>query len=160
MRKNGFTIIEMVVIVSVMAVIIVTIVSILLNSFKARNRVDVTDTLEENGSYVLGAITNDFLNSDGKHAVCGGNSLTFVSKQDGGTTTITCNETGDIASNSASLTQGVTASNCAGFVSCDTDSDGNVAAINISFTLSAGTSGSGAENAASRPFQAKVAVRN
>jgi hypothetical protein len=51
-------------------------------------------------------------------------------------------------------------SNCNTFVSCDKDTDGNVTAINVSFTLSAGTTGSGVENTGSRVFQTKVAARN
>jgi hypothetical protein len=58
------------------------------------------------------------------------------------------------------LTKGVTASNCDQFVSCDVDANGEVSAINVSFTLSAGATGSGMENNGSRSFQTKVAARN
>lgn len=160
MKRQGFTLIETVVVVSVLAIIMITITSLLINSFKARNRVDLTDVLEQNGSYVLSQITSNFLNSDGKNTVCSGSSLTFVSLQNGASTTILCNEGGNIASNSASLTGGVTASNCTQFVSCDTDAIGNVTAINVGFTLSSGVVGSGVENAGARSFQTKVATRN
>lgn len=158
--RQGFTLIETVVVVSVLAVIIVTITSLLVNSFKARSKINLADTLEQNGSYILSQITNDFLNSDGGNAICGGSSLTLVSRQDGGTTVIQCNEGANIASNSASLTQGVTVSNCGQFVSCDLGTDGKVSAINIDFTLSSGTAGAGVENTGSRSFQTKVAARN
>jgi hypothetical protein len=146
--------------VSVLAVIMITIVSLLLNSLKARNRVDLTDVLEQNGSYILSQVGSDFLNSDGKNAVCGGNTLTLVSLKNGEQTLIQCNEGANIASNSASLTSGVTVSNCANFVNCDTDDNGNVVGINIGFTLSSGDLGSGTANFGSRSFLGKVAARN
>jgi prepilin-type N-terminal cleavage/methylation domain-containing protein len=163
--KIGFTLIEMVVVVSVLAVIMVTISSLLINSFKARNKINVSDVLEQNGSYVLSEVRNDFLNSDGKNADCGdGTQLTLISRLDGNQTVIQCNEGADIASMSATMTvklnHGVSVSNCVQFVSCDTDADGNVTAINVGFTLSAGTAEAGVENSGSRSFQTKVAARN
>lgn len=162
MKKQGFTLIEMVVVVSVLAVILVTITSMLINSFRARNRADLTDTLEQNGSYILSEITKNFLGSDMAGVTCGGNSLTLINKKDGDQTVILCTDGANIASNSANtvvLTKGVTASNCSQFVSCE-GTPGSVSAINVSFTLSSGAVGSGMENTDSRSFQTKVAARN
>lgn len=162
MKKQGFTLIEMVVIVSVLAMILVTVTNVLINSFKARNRSDLTDTLEQNGSYILKEITKNFLGADMAGVTCGGNSLTLINKKDGNQTIILCTDGANIASNSANtviLTKGVTASNCSQFVSCE-GAAGSVSAINVSFTLSAGATGSGIENTDSRSFQAKVAARN
>jgi type II secretory pathway pseudopilin PulG len=152
----GFTLIETVVVVSVLAMVMITIASVLMNSFKARNRADLTDVLEQNGSYVLSQITNDFINSEGKNAICGGDFIAITSIKDGVGTTIQCNDGVSIASNSAILTNGVVPI-CPQFVTCEYDTDNNVTAVNIGFTLSmvslSGDSGQ-------RSFQAKVAARN
>jgi hypothetical protein len=116
--------------------------------------------LEQNGSYILGEITSDFLNSYGGVAQCGpgGDTLTFKSVRDSEITTITCDDSlGRIASNSAVLNVGATVSGCENFVSCETDADNKVTAINIGFTLSVGE---GVGDTGSRSFRTKVAARN
>jgi prepilin-type N-terminal cleavage/methylation domain-containing protein len=162
--RQGFTLIEMMVVVSILAVIMVTVISTLLSSFKAKNRVDTADRLEQNGSFALNEIRNNILNSDGKNVTCGvGSSITFVNRQDGQQISIECIEGGAIASVSAGLvtdlTVGVSASNCSNFVNCDTLATGEMTAANIGFTLSVGAPGAGPENYVSRSFLTKVAVR-
>ena len=157
--KKGFSLIETVIIVTVLATVMVTITSLLLNSFRARNRVDMTDTLEQNGSYVISEITKNFLAADAKNVTCAGNQIIMKSIKDGQDTTIICNEGVSIASNSANLTKGVKVTNCGQFVTCDGNA-GEVTAINIGFTLTSGVPEAGVEDSGTRSFTAKVAARN
>ncbi len=164
-KRNGFTLIEMMVVVAVLAVIMVTVVSVLLNSFKASSRVDVADRIEQNGQYALNEIRNNFLTSNGLNVTCNtGDSITYMNQLDGNVNTLQCIEGGAIASVSATtttnLTVGVSASNCNNFVTCEVTSTGMVTSANIGFTLSTGVPNSGSENYVSRSFTTKVAVRN
>lgn len=164
-RQDGFTLVEMMVVVAVLTVVMVTVSGLLLNSFKASSRVDVTDKVEQNGQYALNEIRNNFLTSNGINVTCGvGGSITYVNQLDGNTNSLQCVEGASIASISGgrttNLTVGVSASNCSNFVTCDFSPEGLVTSANIGFTLSAGTPNAGLDSYVSRSFETKVAVRS
>lgn len=165
-KNNGYTLIEMMVVVGVLAVIMVVVTSTLLSAFKAKSRTDTVQKLQQNGNYVLEEIRNNFLKSDGKNVNCAANSVSFINRMDGQQIQLICNEGASIASVSAStgvtknLTVGVSATGCGGFFSCETSPTGEVTAANISFSLSAGVPESGPENYISKSFATKVTVRN
>lgn len=164
--KKGFTLIELVIVVSVLAIILVTVTTVLLTSFRARSRVDISDKLEQNGNFALAEIRNNILNSDGQNVVfCGGNTISFVNKQDGATITLSCADGDKIASASA-VTQRLTSAdvvalNCATFVSCSSLVSGIVSTVDFKFVLATNTMPSvGIAETISRAFETKVVIRN
>lgn len=170
--KSGFTLIEILVVFGLLSVILATVADILINTFKANSRVQLTTRLVSEGNFVMGEIRKNVLRTDGRNisypiGIGDSSSFYFVSIDDNKTTTIVCNENGKIASNSASgnnydLTSGqVRVSGCTTFVSFDTlPYSSDVSNININFTLSAGNNEAGDENFASKEFKSKVVIRN
>ena len=166
MKKNGFTLIDVLVSVSVISLIIVVITGILMNTLKVKTRVSIADVVERNGTFALAEIRRNIINSSAKSIVCaaGGSSLTLAG-QDGQLTQIICNEGGKIASSSANgvvdLTDSdVTVAGCGSFVSCSTAPSTEVSMVNIGFILASGVEEAGVESYVSKNFEIKVAVRN
>lgn len=160
--KKGFTLIEMVVVVGVFGLLMAVVVGVLVNSFKAKNRVDLTSLIEENGRFVQAELRKNLLLARANSLVCPvgvGTSVGFENNKDGQLTVIICDSAG-IASESASpvdLTGTSVTVDCSNFVSC---SAGNSPIVNFNFTLSAGVVGGGAQSFASRKFEQGVVVRN
>ena len=165
--KKGFTLIEILVVVAVLGIIMTTVVTILLNSFKAKNRTDITNRLEAGGSYLMMDLRRNILNSIGSEIVCPvggvGDSMVVVNRFDGQPTNLVCLETeARVSSISASGSfvlsgTGVGVSGCNQFISCDTlPGSGEVGIINFNFDLRAITAGVGV----SQNFEIKAAVRN
>lgn len=173
--KKGFSLIELVVVIGVLAVIMVTVVAILFSALRSRTRVETGDILEQNGSLILNELRNNILNSNGENVSCllsgmagVGNSIAYVNRFDGMTTTLLCREGAGsvIASSSAGVdfnfnSSDVRVSGCNSFVSCDTmpSGSGEVAVINFNFVLSRGDSNAPPESYSSRNFGTKVVIR-
>ena len=163
MKKNGFTLIEIVVSIGIISLIILATTGILMNIFKAKTRVNIADVVEKNGSFALTEIRRNIINSLTRSIVCSESSLTMLG-QDGQSTQIICNEGGVIASSSAngvvSLTDDdVTVTGCAGFVSCITPLT-EVSKVNVGFGLESGVEEAGVESYASKEFEISVTVRD
>lgn len=60
-RRAGFTLIEMMVVVAIMAVIMTVIMAIMANTFKANNRTKAMQKINENGSYAVEQIKRYYL---------------------------------------------------------------------------------------------------
>ena len=164
--RSGFTLVEMVVSVGVTAILILIVAGVLTDTFKAKNRADVSDLVERNGNFVITELRRNIINSRGEMTVCsvGTGSSLAVYDRAGVETILVCNEGGSIASQSAlgtvDLTTGVTASGCLAFVSCSTSPTTEVSGVNIGFTLSGGTFDAGPANWVEKSFETKVTVRN
>jgi prepilin-type N-terminal cleavage/methylation domain-containing protein len=171
--KNGFTLIEILVVFGLLSVILATVADILINTFKANSRVQLTTRLVQEGNFVMGEIRKNVLTTDSMNISCPvgvGDSFYFVSKNDSQKTTIICSQIVDnskIASVSASgdsfdlTSDKVKVSGCNSFISCDTlPYSSGISNININFTLSAGNNEAGDENFASKEFKSKVVIRN
>lgn len=172
-RKNGFTLIEMIVATGILGVLMVGIVAILLNTFKAKTTVSLSNRVEANANYVVGEIRKNLIGADNRSVSCFGNQLTFNDLSGVGTTLSCVDSTalvvGYIASASATTTIHLSEddpllmiSGCANFVSCEVSPvTGNVSKVNIGFTLSAGVLGTGSSEAFfQRPFSSSVTLRN
>jgi len=167
MKQNkAFTLIEMMVVVGSLAFIFMMVVGILINSVKSSRKINVTDSVEQDGTWVIAELRKNLLKAGitGLNCPSGvGSSLSFTSRIDGGTTYLVCNESESlIASVSAEsavnlLSSEVRASGCNNFVSCDLSSFFPI--VNFSFTLSKGDESSGVENYNERDFEATVVVR-
>lgn len=170
--KRGFTLIETLVVVSVLGIIMTTVVSIMLNTFKAKGRNDVTNRLEKSGNYLQMSLRRNILNSIGSKIICPtsgvGSSMVLVNKVDGQPSIIECLE---VESKIASVSAGSGSINLSGtdvgvlgcntFISCSTlPSTGEVGTVNLSFYLYSSSGGSAPESYVKRLFENKVVVRN
>ena len=170
---KAFTLIEMVVVIGVLGLVMSAVMGIMVNVFRAKNRIEVTDNSEQIGGQLLNQLKEDVVTASGVGMTCvtdgssEANNLVYSSAVDGGVTTLSCVEGTGIASASANGTYDltgseVTVSGCNDFARCVPypGSSDRIESVNFSFTLSAGVSGSGAQTANSRKFQSTVVVRN
>lgn len=171
-NSNGFTLVELLVVTAILGVLIVSIVGILLNTFKAKSIIGLTNKVEANANYINGEIRKNLIGSEGRNVLCFGNSIQ-MSDLNGNQTILSCVEaagvsTGNVASASATATiqlkeDDVSVTGCGSFVSCElSPATGFVSKVNVGYTLSAGLFGGngGAENYFSRSFTTSVTLRN
>ena len=166
MKKNGFTLIDAVVSLGVIVLVMAIISGVLMNTFKAKTMVNVTDVVERNGTFALAEIRRNIINSMKNGMVCPagdvGTSLTLTG-YDGLITRITCDEDA-IASSSAygvDLTDDdVRVTGCGSFISCGTAPSTEISEVNISFSLEAGVEEAGKESYVSKDFKSSVTVRD
>ena len=173
MKKGGFTLVEIVVVLAVTGVVIVSMVGIMVQSFRAKTRLSWSDEIEAGGTWVMDKLRNGILDASGETITCspvGSDRFSYVSLKGGGeTTTILCDDGGNnrIASNSANLLKNnLRVTNCSTFVSCDTlpvaDGGYRVTKVDLSFDLSADPAlvPTTSPDYVSRTFQTSVVVRN
>lgn len=170
MKKNGFTLIESMVVITVTGILLTAVVAIMVNSFSAKNRTDVTNILEENGSGIIREVRKNLLNADAVNFTCPdsgvGNEVTITNRLDGDLTTIRCIEGASIASMSANYTielsgSDVGVSGCNNFINCSTlPVSGRLDKIDVSFWVTANLGSTGYTTAATRQFRTTVVSRN
>jgi len=167
MKKiNGFSLIEIIVVVSVMGFILTSITTVLVNSFKAKNRINWADRVEQNGAWVLSEIRKNVVNVSGSdigYDSINKNYFTVVSTG----TTIQCIETGDtqiasVSANPARLSgEEVSVGGCSNFVNVTTSpSTGKVVNLKIGFSLSAGFVEGGPSDYVAKYFTSEIKIRN
>lgn len=163
MKKAGFTLVEMVVVVGVTGIIMAAITGVLLNSFKTKNRVNVADLVEQNGSMLISELRKNVVN--GTVSDCTGSSVKVLNKSDQGITMISC-ASNKIASASGipSVSVDLSGSNvvvtgCDGFVEC-VPNPGKVNKVKFTFTLSGGSAIAGPANFVKKTFVTEVATRD
>ncbi|HVZ66890.1 MAG TPA: prepilin-type N-terminal cleavage/methylation domain-containing protein [Patescibacteria group bacterium] len=111
-NNKGYTVVELLAVVSILVIISGIISSILYSTLRGSNKVKVTTEVTQNGTYAMSIITKtindsrnvtqvDGVDIDDCTASPSGKSITFQ-RLDGSTTTFSCSA-GDIASNSASI---------------------------------------------------------
>ena len=173
MKKQAFTLIEMVVVIGVLGIIMAVVTGILINSFRAKTRIDSEDLVSQIGAGVIGEIKNNMITAVGTGVTCSsgsfaiGSTISFVNGNDGVITNLVCYEGTKIASESANgnfdlTASGVTVTGCHDFARCNhyPGSTDKISSVDFSFTLSTGNSAAGAEKFVERKFQSTVVVRN
>ncbi len=160
--KKGFTLIELVVSTGVAALVILAISSILMDSFKARLRVQMGDRVQTNGNWAISELRRNVINARQVNCEATDPRVVTVTDEFGVGSSLFCDiDAKKIASISAvrtiDLTSGdVVVTDCSQFASCETVGS-KVRAVNFSFVLESGT---GAEALISKEFDSKVTVRN
>lgn len=164
--KNGFTMIELVVSAGIMAVLSVTLVSVLANTYQASNRITAVAEVEQQGSWVIGQLKQVVPLAQSNSLTCTpGVDMPFLDMKnvlDGLDTTIICNEdVQKIASRSASRAEDIDwvnglVINCPKFATCEGEVGGKVNAVKFSFTLSKQAVG----QTISREFNTRILLRN
>lgn len=155
-RWAGFTLMEMLVVVSVLGLIVVAISGIFLASVQSSSKAEVTKEVRYNGEYALSVMQGMILNSS--KVTCQNDHQINVVDNAGYTTYLVCVESGQISSNSADLTANVSITGCnftcTGGVSSPTK-------VNIHFIVSQSGAGSlKPGEKASLDFQTEVVTRN
>jgi len=163
-NKKGFSLIEIIVVVAVMGFILTSITTVLVNSFKAKNRINWADKVEQNGAWILSEIRKNVINVPGDGIDFDSDNKSFITTIDG--TTIQCdNDNGWIASESAYRatlsSDEVTVSGCENFITVTTSPSTNkVVNLKIGFSLSAGQVDGSPSDYVSKYFSSEIKIRN
>ena len=156
-KKNsfGFTLIEVLIFISILVVILGICFSFLLITFSGSSKADALKEVKQNGSFALSLMEKFALSA--KKVECYPNLLK-VTMLDRTVTDFICDGV-KISSSSSSLTDGnVIVSNC---VFTCTANPGTPAVVGISYTVeTAGIGSKRVSEKASLPFATKVIVRN
>jgi len=165
-RRTGFTLIDAVVSLGVIVLVMTIISGVLMNTFKAKTMVNITDVVERNGTFALAEIRRNIINSmkDGMVCLAGVGTSLPLTGYDGLVTRITCDEGVAIASSSAVevvLTDDdVRVTGCGSFISCGTAPSTEISEVNINFGLESGVAEAGKESYVSKDFKMSVTVRD
>jgi prepilin-type N-terminal cleavage/methylation domain-containing protein len=164
--KQGYTLIEIVVVVAATGLIMTAVVGVILGTFRAQNRTKSDNKITETGSWIINELRKNVFNSDGNSVECGEDKKSVVIKSlnDGNLTTLSCSQLDNkIASVSAVgvgntyalNTNEVNIINCDNFADCEV-TNGTVTGVTFNFMLSSDTKGIGS----SKTFTTKVTLRN
>lgn len=179
--KRGFTLIEILLVVSAMAMLMASLSGILFGIFGSKSKNEAIDRIEQSGSFVLSEIKKNVINTngDGENGVdfvcpmdVGGTSITFESIKDGEKTTIMCFEDpvdgykiASISGKSVGTTtvlfqknDDLVLNNCGNFVVCTTLPSLQLSDVKFNFILNAGTFG--LSSGTSKSFSVDVTLRN
>jgi len=172
-KDKGFTLVELIVVVAAMGVIMITVTTITVNSFRARNRVESLTELEQSGDVLINSLKNNVFNSTKVGIDCqldplgSGSTLTVTNMNDGEVTNLVCYQNNKIASESAKGKMLLTATNyvpdCFNFARCETTPDNSqISKVNFNFSLTKynGDGEDVSETATSKNFNSSVTVRN
>lgn len=175
MKKNGFTFVELLVVITMLVLLMTGIVAAMTSTFRAQTRLGLSTKVVQNGNYALDEIKKNILNAKGVSIVCPnldiGSSISFSNVIDGQTTTLSCDDITQkkIASISAvrpsdiiDLTSKneVIVKNCNSFVACNRSASGMISNIEFKFTISAGDINAGKSNYFEKSFTSKITIRN
>lgn len=154
--QSGFSLIEMIVVMTILGLVAVIASGFLLTSMMAGNKSEITKEVRQNGDYAISVMETLILSSRSVGCTANGTGVN-VTDLEGNTTTFLCEGT-KITSNSASLTgSNVAVSNCQ--FTCEAEF-GKPTAVGIGFSVSqAGTNLRAAEKA-SMSFSSKVITKN
>lgn len=178
--EEGFTLLEMTIVMGIFLVIGTIIVSILSSTFNGNTKVRVSNNVAQNGNYALSIISNLLINSQQFESIETGSTVTTLCSSsgttgkavsvtgfDGGVTKLSCKDTGTtpeytISSNSAILidkTQVQLATDSTCMFTCTQVDEFSPPRIDIVFTLKNST-GTAAEKTGSATFRTSVSLRN
>ncbi len=174
--KKGFTLIEILVVISVILVVIASISGVMSGVFSSQNRNKATDKINQNGGFILAELKKNMLNANsgtenGAGFSCPmsgyGNSITVTNIKDGNKLTISCLDSGSggykIASISAVGTtvylfqknNDLVLNGCNEFVTCSTLPSLQLSKVKFNFNLGAGLS-----SGTTKSFSLDVTLRN
>ena len=131
-KKNGFTLIEILVVMGITITLMLVVGGVMTTSFKAKNDTDSLVIITTESQVVISKLKQNIFDAQINTITCPigvGDSLSFVTKS-GGNTSLVCDTVNSkIASISASngafrlSSDKVVVSNCENFVSCSSDGE-------------------------------------
>lgn len=169
-NDSGFSLVEMLIVVTLTVMIIVSASSVLLTSLLSGGQVNTTKSIKQNGDYAMAQMTTLLRNAikllpndDGETCTTGMTQIRFLSLDDG-TTTFSRSEISStdarIASNSAHLTSDSVFLPDTMQFDCSQSADGAITNIDIFFTLTKGNTGNRITEVGSQDFTANVTIRS
>jgi len=168
-RKSGFTLIEILVVVGILGIIAVIASNVFFTTLRSSGKTKALTTVKQNGDYALSVMERlirdsqeVMTNSAGQYCVAGMKKIK-VKRIDGTEVEFACEEEGTvngrIASNSARLiSSGVKVDQCS--FDCESKGQFYPKTVTIKFTLSQSAVTTKPEEQASVNFQTTVSVRN
>jgi prepilin-type N-terminal cleavage/methylation domain-containing protein len=166
--RNGFTLVELLVVIGVFATVSSIIVLILFSTLRASKKSDTLIELKQNGNSAISQISKSVRyaksldNPDQCSPSVVVNSRKITSVQDDAQTTYACvgGSSPTIASNGASLigTDDIRVSSC--IFMCTQSNPNDPPVISLNFTLTSKNSGGGIESSGSVPFKTSIIMRN
>lgn len=168
----GFSLVEMLIVVSLTVMLIVSASSVLLSALLSGGQVNTSKALKQNGDYAMGQMTTLLRNAiklqpndNGDICTLGMNQIRFLSLDEGITTfgrEIISESDARIASGSAVfLTSDAVYLTDSLQFNCEQTSDGRITNITISFTLTRGNPGVGrVTESGSQDFVSNVTIRS
>lgn len=167
--KNGYTLVEMVIVIFLFSLIGSITSSIFFSILKTSSKAEMQKEVKQNGDYALGYMERTIRNAS-SISPCQSNMTSLsVANPDGTTTTFSClNEDGaaKISSQSGTTTSPLTSknvtlgTNCASSSLVFTCNDQSPQSVSISFSLSQVSASAKAEDKAQISFQTTVGLRN
>jgi len=177
-KKNGFTLIEILVVISITVVIMASISGVMSGVFRSQNKNTAIDKISQNGEWILSELKKNVLNANsndvdgGKYFSCDDDSITITSVKDGEKTTIACLGNDTVGYNIASISGksvGTTVylfekngdlklDGCESFVTCSTLPSLQLSEVKFNFTLSAGLES--LASGTTRTFLSDIFLRN
>jgi len=157
-KKDGFTLIEIIIVISILGLVMTIFSGFLLATLRAGSKSEVVKELRQNGNYALQTIDSMLRNSVSLQSSCnlGGQSSIQIRNIDNGITVFKC-EASHLASNSGLLTgANVVVSNCS--FQCLAQA-GQAPAITTKFSISQTGSGSPSDKAQLN-FESVTILRN
>lgn len=161
--RDGFTLLEMVVVISLLGIIVVIATGFLITTLTGSKKVEVSKEVRQNGSYALSAMEGMILSSRSVSCPVGGKKITVIDSN-GYSTSFDCDEDGGkIASNSSEKSLNltgttVTVSDCN--FSCE-GGEGLPVKVNIDFRVSQkGSADLRTSEKSSMRFQSGVITKN
>lgn len=140
--RQGFTLIEIVVVMGITLSLMVAIGGVMTSSFRLKNSSDILENVQNESQVILNELKKNIFDSNVDTILCSssvGSSISFETKN-GGNTTLKCDlEVSKVASVSAESgtywlnNDNMPVQNCNNFVMCDYDSDQNV--TNVTFNV-------------------------
>jgi len=164
--ENGFSLIEMIVVISILGVVMVIASSFLLVSLMASSKAEITKEVRQSGNQALSVIEGMILNSLDVGCTIGttGGSGIWVKGIDNNLSTVVFDETyHTIASISANKTYSLTSTNVSvtnGSFTCGIKNPGQPTKIGVSFSVGIGGVSSRPSEKAALDFQTEVVTRN
>lgn len=180
MKQNGFTLVEMLVVILVFTTISAIVIAILTTTFQGNNKTNALNLIQQNGNYAMTQVVKSIRNASTLIAPypCGtvssptATSSVSLRFPDGSTSTFSCNDSlghTTLASNGAALidTSSVTVSSCS-FTCGQATINGTVSPssnpiIGVTFSLQSKNSNGFADlqaSASAIQFQTSVVLRN
>lgn len=162
MNKKGFTLIEMLVVISLIGLIAVTASGFLIVSLMSSAKANVTKEIRQTGNYALSVMEGLILTSTS--VGCTSPNYVHVKDINGNLATFECRDGGSISSSSATITTpvnlistNVTVSGCN--FNCSTQ-PGLPTKVHLEYTLNKGDANSRPSERASVTFETEVLNKN
>ncbi|HUV43035.1 MAG TPA: type II secretion system protein [Patescibacteria group bacterium] len=163
-KKKGFTLIEILVVVSLFGIIAVIGSGSFFSLLRGSTKSKTVSAVKQNGDYALGVMERmirnaRYLEENSNEQTCElGMTRIKIKNPDGGSTEFSC-DSSTISSNSGELISGgLTLSSCA--FDCREDGDLDPDVVAISFTLLSGASVGHPEEGAVIDFKTTISLRN